>query len=265
VVLQQQAVADAPVVGGGLAGVAVEWREVARLLELESPAHVAKPYLIGTFGPRSGHDPEPRPQHRARLQVGSRLVMRRHCVGVSIMATLALALASPAAPSVNPQCLDMTGKSALRTASILDGLGLTRDVAFQARARLSTYGSIRGFAALDGIGLTPEQITEITRRIAAQVAATTHPLGWPCKPFAHRTQTVAFVKQLLLDNGFRRASIRFTMLAARQVQFAGIQDGYQYFGIVVRSGPRQITMRLVAPIRSGATGGTYEFATKFEP
>lgn len=193
--------------------------------------------------------------------------MKRLLAGSAVLATLAFAAPSIAAlgPREIDRCLQFTTTTALRTAPILADLGLAREQVLEARARLSQYGTAR-YRGLNDLGFSPDQLVEIERRIAVQVAAMNrYPIGYPCKPFKHRTQTVAFVRTLLVDNGFRKASLRITSAYARQFQFMGIQDGYQYFGAVVRAAPRQIVIRLEAPRGSGATGGTYRFATPFDP
>lgn len=115
------------------------------------------------------------------------------------------------------------------------------------RFRLASYWSVRGFAGLDGIGLTPEQMREIQRRIDVQVAAMNkHPVGWPCKPLKNRSRVVGYMKEKLIDNGFR-PNMRFSNPSPRQIAFRGIQDGVEYLGVVVKSGPRQITVGLQAP------------------
>ena len=168
-------------------------------------------------------------------------------------------LAASVSAAVPPSCLELTTHAELNTSAIVNGLGLTPDQVRQARARLSQYGSIRGFPGLDGLGLTADQVSQMNARIAAQVAKNAHPLGWPCAPFQNRARTVAFVRALLVGNGFRSYSIKFTTIAARQIQFTGIQDGVALIGAVAKTGPKQLTIELTAP----GVGNTSTVATPF--
>lgn len=162
------------------------------------------------------------------------------------------------------RCLQLTNTKALNTGRILDGLeGLTPDQVRELRARLVTYNSVRGFKGLDGMGLTPEQITEIQHRINVQVTEwNRYPLGWPCKPFKNPLAVQKAVKADLIDNGFR-PRMTFRKTSPRQFQLRAIQDGYAFLGVVVKTGTRQLTIRLISLDDNWTQ--TTKMATQFEP
>jgi hypothetical protein len=148
--------------------------------------------------------------------------------------------------------LASTPGRAIDTSRVTSGLGLTADQIRVIRARIIAYTGIRHDPlVLDDLGLTAAQIAEIKRRIAVQEAEQNKPPGWPCAPFTNKTLVIRFVRQVLLDNGFRKASIVFVVPSPRQIRFRGIQDGFEYFGTVVRIAPRQIAVRLDSTTRSG--------------
>jgi hypothetical protein len=133
----------------------------------------------------------------------------------------------------------------LREKPITTGLGLAPLQIKELRSRLVSYWGDGGIARLDGIGLTPAQTAEIKRRIKAQVDEMfRHPLGWPCKPFKNPSLVFAFVRQELLENGFRSKPMTFTKATSRQLRFEGIQDGYRMFGVIAKTGPREIEIKL---------------------
>ena len=177
--------------------------------------------------------------------------IRSTLLGVLIIACATLSVgADPtaAADSLNvDRCLQLTTTKALSTSRILSGIvGLTPDQVRELRSRLASYNSARGFKGLDGMGLTPEQIQEIQRRIDVQVAEwNRYPLGWPCKPFKDPSAVQKFVRADLIDNGFR-PRMTFKKTSPRQFQLRAIQDGNEYLGIVVKTGSRQLTIRLLA-------------------
>lgn len=181
-------------------------------------------------------------------------------------ALISLTLALPAfASSTNAapqQCLNLTTATELNTSAITRNIGLTPIEVRELRARLTEYNSIRGFPGLDGLGLTDSQIATINARIAAQVAKTAHPLGYPCAAFTHRAKTAAFVRAMLIGNGFAAFSIQFYASGPRQIQFSAVLNGQKYAGAVARSGVRQITMQLTAP--RPTPGDTQVFATPFD-
>lgn len=162
--------------------------------------------------------------------------------------------------TASPQaCLNLSVRSEITIGT--QDLGLTVAQIKELRSRLSQYWRPAGWPGLDGFGLTPGQIATIKARIAADVAKQQkHPLGWPCLPFKHRARTLAFVRALLLGNGFASYSIRFYGSAPRQLQFGGVLNGQQYSGAVARSGVRQITLQLT----STGAGTTQVFATPFD-
>lgn len=177
-----------------------------------------------------------------------------------IFALIALTLASSAG-ATQTSCLD-TAQAKVATSAMADGLGLTPAQVKAVRARLSTYGSVQGFAGFDGLGLTAAQIVELKRRLAAQIAAHTHPAGWPCAPFKNQARVMRFVKAKLIYNGFRPA-MQFFVTSTRQFRFNAIQDGIQYYGVVAKTGARQIAVALDCT-RSCNTGGTYTFSLTFD-
>jgi hypothetical protein len=160
-------------------------------------------------------------------------------------------------------CLQYTTAQGLRTARILRGLPLTPDQVREVRSRLSQYNSVRGYPGIDDLGLPPAVVAEIKRRIALQVAEwNKHPLGYPCMVFKSPSQTTGFVRQLLLDNGFRRAGLSIRKTSPRQFQLKGIQDGVQMFGIVVKTGKRQVAIFVESV--SPRFSQTKRFTTPFE-
>lgn len=159
------------------------------------------------------------------------------------------------------KCLELTSAHAMSVN--IDDLGIAAQVKRAARARIVTYNSATGFADLEGIGLTPDQISTIQGRIDAKVASwNAHPLGWPCAAFTHRTKTVAWVRAKLVANGFRPASLRVTKAVPRQIQLVGIQDGIDVWMTVARTGPKGVAIRLTTT-HSG--GGTYAYVLPFVP
>lgn len=73
-------------------------------------------------------------------------------------------------------------------------------------------------------------------------------VGSPCPPFKNRTRVLAYVKRLLVDNGFRPA-MQLKKYWARQIALNGIQDGVEYYVLIVKSGPHQLGI-----LRSGYSG-----------
>jgi hypothetical protein len=60
-------------------------------------------------------------------------------------------------------------------------------------------------------------------------------VGTPCAPFQNRARVLAYVKALLLYNGFR-PSMTVTKVWARQIGIDEIQDGIKYGALLVKSG-----------------------------
>lgn len=162
-----------------------------------------------------------------------------------------------AAPSAGTSCMN-TQAAKPSTSQLVDGLGLTPDQVRAARSRLSQYGGAN-YQGLAGLGLTSAQITEIQRRLGAAG----HPEGWPCAPFKNKIRVVRFVAAKLVYNGFR-PGIQFFTVSPRQVRFNATQDGIQYYGVVAKTAPRQITIRLDSTRSSGGGGGTFTFALSFD-
>jgi hypothetical protein len=158
--------------------------------------------------------------------------MRAVVVGcVCILALGALVLgASMAGAAITPaslgKCIDLTGTSSLRVNT--ENLSLTRDQVKEVRARFTDYRRDPSAfpAALDGIGLTPEQTAEIMRRVQAWIKANTRQVGAPCPPFKNRQKVIQRVKALLIYNGFRPA-MTFSAASPRQLTFRAIQDGIE--------------------------------------
>ena len=78
------------------------------------------------------------------------------------------------------------------------------------------------------------------------------------EPFEHRAQVVAFMRSLLLEEGFRPRSPATGL--ARQIQFRALREGVVHELTVVRSGQRHITVLLETPDWSM----TYRFAVGFD-
>lgn len=147
------------------------------------------------------------------------------------------------------------------TANLVRGLGLSGDQKRAVRVRLAQYTTATAsrFLDLSGLDLSGDQIAEIHRRWSA-LTSTVHPAGWPCKPFKNPNAVIGYVRQLLVANGFRPASLRFFKVSPRQVRFGGIQDGESLGGAIARIGPRRIAIRLSAP----GFGKDYEFNIGFD-
>jgi hypothetical protein len=186
---------------------------------------------------------------------------------IVVAAALAAAQLSTADAAVQANCLTSTKRDPLALTNakglddgrIIGGLGLTPDQVRAVSSRLASYGGSREFT-LDGLGLTPDQISEIKRRIAVQVAEwNKYPLGWPCAPFKNRALVIKFTRAQLIYNGFR-PNMTFTVASPRQIQFNAIQDGIRYIGTLVKTAPRQITVRLI----STSGGDTSTFRLGFE-
>jgi hypothetical protein len=175
--------------------------------------------------------------------------------------------AAPASRTAGPdlgKCLDLTGRTGIRSKGIADNLGLTPDQVREVRSRISTYWSLRGFEGLDGIGLTPEQETEILRRLAIEAKKSSWPLGWPCKPFTHRSKVIKFVMAELVANGFR-PRMKLIGSAPRQIRISAIQDGLPFIVLVVRAGgPRTILVSL-KPAGTGYSGDSASYTLPYVP
>jgi hypothetical protein len=87
-----------------------------------------------------------------------------------------------------------------------------------------------------------------------------YPLGWPCAAFKNRALVIKFMRMKLIENGFRPNAQFYAASSPRQIRFAAIQDGVRYVGTIVKTAPRQITVRLT----STEGGGTYTFRLGFE-
>jgi hypothetical protein len=121
---------------------------------------------------------------------------------------------------------------------------------------------------LEGIAwLSADMKREILRqndaRIAAKAADYGHPLGWPCKPFVHPATSIRWIKNLLVDNGYR-PGVTVTLVSPRRIYINGYQHGVEMHGLAVRSGDRQTTIFWSGPTpRSG--NGPIRFAVRFKP
>jgi hypothetical protein len=174
-------------------------------------------------------------------------------LGLVVVAAIAGASTAGAlTPSQIGKCIDMSGRTSLRLANVDNGLGLTREQILEAKARVSDYWGGRAIAwNLDGLGFTPEQEATFTQRVNAEIAKSSWPLGSPCPPFKNRQKVMKDVKALLVYNGFRPA-MTFTVASPRQITFRAIQDGIQYYGVVVKTKAREILIN----ITSTHSGGT---------
>lgn len=192
-------------------------------------------------------------------------VTGRCALALIALVAVAMATTASATPTADiTRCLNFTNTKALATSRIVKGLPLTPDQVREVRSRLVQYSSVRGYPGIDDLGLPPDVVAEINRRIAVQVAEwNRYPLGYPCLVFKAPTKTKAWVDQLLLDNGFRRAGLSIRRTSPRQFQLRGIQDGIAMFGIVVKTGKRQVAVFVesVSPRSSQTT----RFTTPFEP
>jgi hypothetical protein len=70
-------------------------------------------------------------------------------------------------------------------------------------------------------------------------------VGTPCAPFKNRGRVLAYVKNLLIYNGFR-PSMTVKTYWARQIRLLAIQDGITYWVYIVKSGPHQIGVQRYA-------------------
>jgi hypothetical protein len=175
-------------------------------------------------------------------------------IAVAVIALTLASAASALTPSQIGKCTDLSGKSALNTKHVLDGLPLDPAVVREVRSRLVQYDSVRGFPGLDGIeGLTPELQAEIMRRVAVADKARTWGIGNPCPKFKNRAKVVAEVKKLLIYNGYRPA-MKVTYPSPRQIVVDAIQDGYRYLVVVVKIAPRKLFV-VSNPIPTSAGGG----------
>jgi hypothetical protein len=183
---------------------------------------------------------------------------------------LALALAAlamaPAAMALTPtqigKCLDLTGRTGINARKIADGLGLDPDTERAVRARVGTYDSLGGFKGLDGLGLTAEQVAEIMRRIEADIAANSWPIGSPCAPFKNRTKVIAQIRALLIYNGYRPA-MKFTNPSPRQIRVRAIQGGVEMLDVVVKTGPRKVLIS-IRPLTGPGGFGSVAVPLKFD-
>ena len=86
------------------------------------------------------------------------------------------------------------------------------------------------------------------------------PVGWPCAPFKNRGLVVQFLKAKLIHLGFG-PNVQFYGTWPRQIQFAAIQNGQRYSGVVAKFAPRRIKLALSCP--PGCSGRTYTFNLRF--
>ena len=101
---------------------------------------------------------------------------------------------------------------------------------------------LAGIAALvAGVALVPAQAGAMSQanRFDATKCLQTEPgqtqvAGWPCEPFEHRAQVVAFMRSLLLEEGFRPRLLATG--SARQIQFRALREGVVHEFTVVPFG-----------------------------
>lgn len=174
------------------------------------------------------------------------------CAGIAVSFT-------PSADALTPtqvgRCLDSTGHSGLDTKSIIQGLDISPDQTRELRSRLSQFNTPK-FVGLNGLGLTPEVIATLTRRLKATLAAwNAHPVGWPCPAFVHKLRTIAFVRDELVYNGFR-PSMEFFTRSPRQIGVTAVRDGITYYGQFVRTGGNTVRL-LLRSTHDGSVGTTF--------
>jgi hypothetical protein len=89
--------------------------------------------------------------------------------------------------------------------------------------------------------------------------------GTPCKPFTNRAQTLRFVRQTLLANGFYSAGLRLTITSPQQMSYSGIQNGERTWGDVFKIGDRKlwISFDWIDPDLGRSTGFSHTFPTSF--
>jgi hypothetical protein len=202
------------------------------------------------------------------------------------LAFLALSVGSAAAEQITPtakvaRCLSAEifrphlSYSSIRDELRREGYDLTP---VQLRVLSIYLASYNGYhrPSLNGLGLTSDQVGAISRVIEQQVAPQrsaygVHPDGWPCESFGNAPAVVKFVRAQLVYNGFR-PSTSFTLANPRQINLVGIQDGQEIHGIVVKSGPREITLQLsgILPANPGEAHLNpwtewYRYAVSFAP
>jgi hypothetical protein len=104
---------------------------------------------------------------------------------------------------------------------------------------------------------------EIMRRLLIADKARTWPIGSPCPAFKNKTKVVAFLRQVLLDNGYRKVPLTFTMASPRQMRFEGVQDGYEMRGVVVRRDSSHIVVTAATGLQVRGVQSTLK--TPFAP
>ena len=97
---------------------------------------------------------------------------------------------------------------------------------------------------------SPTQLKSCLSISAPGSSSNPKPYGWPCPEFKNPQAVLAYVKELLVDNGVHRAGMRW-WIWPRQFRFQGNQDGYLVMGTVTKSGPQQIAIQSW-PTSSGA-------------
>jgi hypothetical protein len=189
--------------------------------------------------------------------------VKRLVLGISVFAALVIVVGLPAAghKDIDSRCLELTRRTALRTAPIVAGLGLTPGQVREARSRLSAYYGARGFDGLNGIGLNTRQLATINRRIAFQVAGNSHPLGWPCAPFKNPSRLLKFLKADLAADGIG-PPFRVISISPMQIQ---LEAGDWRPVVVLRLGPRLILVRLFYWRNGRLRPGDFLEPTRFEP
>lgn len=164
--------------------------------------------------------------------------------------------ASGAKPPIT-ECFASTHRKSLDWRPILAGLDLTGEQKRALQQRLPNYWHwgehVTGpfvppdsvVPGLEGLGLTAEQLQVIQSRIKAQVAKMNldKPVGWPCEPFRNPSRVIAFVRDMLVYNGFP-PNAAFRRANPRQIVFQAIRDGIVYNGAIVKSARRQIAFEI---------------------
>jgi hypothetical protein len=68
-----------------------------------------------------------------------------------------------------------------------------------------------------------------------------HTLGSPCMVFKNPTKTKAYIRALLLRNGFD--SVGIPPISSRQFRFRAFKNGTQVVGVVAKTGKRQLVVK----------------------
>ena len=87
-----------------------------------------------------------------------------------------------------------------------------------------------------------------------------HTLGSPCMVFKNPTKTKAYIRALLLGNGFDSVGIP-QQFRSRQFRFRAFKNGTQVVGVVAKTGKRQLIVKkwfASGPVRTSAVTTPFE-------